>query len=107
MNPALALCEHLSSPNLRSLRVDPADILDWNDGPVLAIARCAECGALGLMERIDPSHFALSAMEPASFAALQRATGKGSCDLTRAQKERDAFLASAGPVERTVTLDPP
>jgi hypothetical protein len=111
LNPSLALCAHLRSDSLASLRCEPRDVIDWDDGPVLAAARCPACGGAALLELLDWSRsrrvrvFALAAIDPAAVALFQKNCGRGSCDLARAGRELEALLFSAGPVERLVALD--
>lgn len=111
MNPDLALCAHLTSPMLASLSIEPDDVLDWDDGPVVMVARCAVCNGTALLELLDwsPSRrvrvYAIAAMDPAALALYQRNRARGSCDLQRSVLEGEALLSSAGPVERLVALD--
>ncbi|RIK96198.1 MAG: hypothetical protein DCC71_22575, partial [Proteobacteria bacterium] len=90
MNPALRLCAHLASDALAALPVDAADVLEWNDGPVLAVARCAHCDGAALLDFLDWRDggrvrvFALSAIEPAAVALHARSARRGSCDPARA-----------------------
>jgi hypothetical protein len=111
MNPAASLCPHLRADSLAALSIDAADVLDWFDGPITAVARCDRCGALGLLELLDWSRshrvrvYALAAVDAAGLALLQRNRERGSCDLSRADREVEAFFASAGAVERVIALD--
>lgn len=111
MNPAVALCEHLRADDLGSLSIDPADVLAWFDGPITAIARCSHCDEPGLLELLDWSRsrrvriHALAGIERTAVALFHRNRERGSCDLARAEREVEALLASAGPVERVIALD--
>ena len=111
MNPAASLCEHLRAPDLAALRIEPPRILDWDDGPITAIASCSRCGALGLIELLDWSRtgavrsYALSAIDAGAVATFERNVAKGSCDLARVGREVEALLACAGRIERLVALD--
>jgi hypothetical protein len=111
MDPGVSLCEHLRSPTLGELPIDPADVLDWSDGPVTAVARCRACGGAALLEMLDWSRsrrvriFALSALAADAFGLYRRNLERGSCDATRARREAEALLSAAGPVERLVALD--
>jgi hypothetical protein len=96
---------------LRELPLASADVLEWSDGPVTAIARCRRCDGLGLVELLDwdGDHrvriFGLAAFAPGPLAVYERNVQRGSCDPGRAAREAEALLASAGPVERLVALD--
>lgn len=111
MNPDLALCPHLTSPMLASLSIEPDDVLDWDAGPIVAVARCAVCHAMALLELLDwsPSRrvrvYTIAAMDAGALALYQRNRVRGSCDLQRSVHEGEALLFSAGPVERLVALD--
>jgi hypothetical protein len=111
MDPDVSLCEHLRSPTLGELPIDPADVLDWSDGPVTAVARCRVCAGAGLLEMLDWSRsrrvriFALSALPADAFVLYRRNVERGSCDATRARREAEALFSAAGPVERVVALD--
>jgi hypothetical protein len=111
VNPELSLCEHLRSLELSALPIDPADILEWYDGPVVAVVRCSRCAAAGLIAMLDwnASHavrvFGLAAFEPEALAVFLRNTQRGSCDASRLGRERYALLSSAGPAERLVAID--
>ena len=111
MNPGLSLCEHLRSLELSALRIDSADVLEWYDGPVVAVVRCPHCASAGLIAMLDwsASHtvrvFGLAAFEPEVLAVFLRNTRRGSCDASRLERETDALLSSAGPAERLVALD--
>jgi hypothetical protein len=111
MNPELSLCEHLRSLELSALPIASADILEWRDGPVIAVVRCQHCAGAGLIEMVDrnASHdvrlFALAAFELEVLAIFLRNTQRGSCDASRLDREVHALLSSAGPTERLVTLD--
>lgn len=111
MNPAVALCAHLRADDLAHLSIDAGDVLEWFDGPITAIARCPLCDGLGLLELLDWSHShrvrvcAFAALERAAVALFKRNRERGSCDLTRADREVEALFASAGAVERVIALD--
>ena len=111
MNPAVALCPHLRADDLAHLSIDPAGMLEWWDGPVTAVARCDRCDGCGLLELLDWSRsqrvriFALAAIEPAAVALFLRNRERGSCDLSRADREVEALFASAGAVERVIAVD--
>ena len=111
MNPDLSLCPHLRADTLAALGIDPADVLEWFDGPVSAVARCERGDGLGLLALLDwsCSHrvriYALAAIDAAALALFRRNRERGSCDLSRADRETEAFFASAGPVERVIALD--
>ena len=110
MNPDLRLCAHLSEPDLAELPIDPADILDWHDGPVTAVARCPLCPRLGFLELLEWDHaagvrlFTLAGLDPQAFAIYRRDVDRGSCDPARLARETTALHSSTGPVERLVTL---
>ena len=110
MNERLRLCEHLADG--ATLEVPDDWILDWSDGPVRAVGRCARCGSLALLERVEGRErrdgsrvFAAAAVERPALELLLRDLARGSCDGSRADAERHAFLASAGPFEAHVELD--
>jgi hypothetical protein len=111
MNPAVALCPHLRADDLAQLAIDPSGILDWYDGPVTAVARCPHDDGHALLELLDWSRshrvriFALAAIDPAAVVLFLRNRARGSCDLSRAEREIEALFASAGAVERVVALD--
>lgn len=111
MDPGVSLCEHLRSLALGELSIDPADVLDWSDGPVTAVARCGACTGAALLEMLDWSRsrrvriFALSALPAGALALYRRNVERGSCDAGRVQRETEALFAAAGPVERLVALD--
>ncbi len=111
MNPAVGLCPHLRSDALAHLAIDAAGVLEFWNGPITAVARCARCDGLGLLELLDWSRsqrvriYALAAIEPAAVALFLRNRARGSCDLSRADREVEALLASAGRVERVLALD--
>lgn len=111
MNPDLALCRHLTSPRLASLSIDAGDVVEWDDGPVVAVARCAVCGGAALLELLDWSAtrrvrvYSLAGLDAAAIALFRRNQERGSCDLQRQSRELEALLFSAGPVERIVALD--
>jgi hypothetical protein len=111
VNPGLSLCEHLRSLGLRSLPIESADVLEWFDGPVVAVVRCRDCTGAGLVAMLDwnASHtvrvFGLAAFELQVLAVFLRNTRNGSCDVSRLGRERYALLSSAGPAERLVAID--
>ena len=111
MNPELSLCEHLRSLELRALPIDSADVLEWYDGPVVAVVRCHRCSGAGLVAMLgwNASHavrvFGLAAFERQVLAIFRRNTDRGSCDASRLGREMDALLSSAGPAERLVAID--
>lgn len=110
MNTAIALCPHLRADDLAQLTIDATGILDWFDGPITAVARCEHGDGHALLELIDWSRshrvriFALAAIDPDAVALFLRNRARGSCDLSRADREVEALFASAGPVERVVAL---
>ncbi len=111
MNPEVELCEHLRSVDLAELAIEADDVLDWYDGPITAIARCARCQRLGVLDMLDWSRshrirvFALAGLEPQPLAVYRRNVEKGSCDLGRLDGETAALCSCAGPVERLIALD--
>lgn len=111
MNPEIALCRHLASPSITALRIEPDDVLEWDDGPVVGVARCAVCDAAALLELLDWSAtrqvrvFALAGFDAAAIELFRRNRERGSCDLQRQAREFEALLFSAGPVERLIALD--
>jgi len=111
VNPDVSLCAHLGSLALESLPIAPADILEWRDAPVLAIARCDSCERLGLLELVGWDHeknvrtYSLAGLDPKPLAVFLRDLARGSCDPARLAKEGESLLASAGPVARRVSLD--
>lgn len=108
--PETRLCPHLAALDLAELPIDPADILDWQHGPVTAVVRCVRCPQLGFLERLEPDRsaatrrFALSGLDPEAFALYRRDVERGSCDPGRLARETHALYTSAGRVERLVTL---
>lgn len=110
MNPEVSLCPHLASLALAALPIAAADILDWRDAPLLAIARCAECPRLGLLELVEWDRargvrtYTLAGLDPKPLEVYLRDLARGSCDPARLAKEGEALLAAAGPIERRVTL---
>jgi len=110
VNPDVALCPHLASLELAALPIAPADILEWRDAPVLAIARCGECPQLGLLELVEWDRrrgvrtYTLAGLDPEPLATYLRDLARGSCDPSRLAKEGESLLAAAGPVERIVSL---
>jgi hypothetical protein len=111
VDPGVSLCEHLRADDLARLSIDPSDVLAWFDGPITAIARCSRCDGLGLLELLDWSRshrvriLALAGIERAAVALFHRNRDRGSCDLSRADRELEALVASAGAVERVIALD--
>lgn len=111
MNPAVALCAHMRAGDLAQLSIEAADVLEWFDGPITAIAQCPHCDALGLLELLDWSRshrvriYALAAIDPAAVALFHRNRERGSCDLARADREVEALFATTGAVERVIALD--
>ncbi len=111
MNTAVALCAHLRADDLAQLSIDAGDVLDWWDGPITAIARCPRCDGLALLEMLDWSRshrvriHALAGIEGEAVALFQRNRKRGSCDLSRADREVEALFASAGAIERMIALD--
>ena len=110
MNPRVSLCPHLASLELTALPIAPADILEWRDAPVLALARCAECPQLGLLELVDWDRrrdvrtYTLAGLDPKPLEVYLRDLARGSCDPSRLAKEGEALLSAAGPIERRVSL---
>src|SRR5262249_46598265 len=110
VNPAVALCAHLGSPDLATLPIAPADILEWRDAPIRAITRCRECAGLGLLELVEWDRhrgvrtYALAGLEAKALPVFLRDLERGSCDPSRMAKEAEALLAAAGPVELLVSL---
>jgi hypothetical protein len=110
VNPEVALCSHLASLELAPISIAPADILEWRDAPVLAIARCARCERLGLLELVEWDRragvrtYTLAGLDPKPLATYLRDLARGSCDPSRLAKEGESLLAAAGPVERIVSL---
>jgi hypothetical protein len=103
----VALCTHLGgSPP--PLRIEPDEILLFDEGPVEGIVRCDRCEAPGWIELIACSAdrtvrvFALAGLRTGDVAVFLRNAQKGSCDLTRRGAEAEALAASAGPFERLV-----
>lgn len=107
MRADVALCAHLDGAR-PALRIEPDEVLLFDDGPVEGIVRCAQCGAPGWIELIDCSPdralrvFALAGLREADVALYLRNAQKGSCDLARRGAEAEALAASAGPFERLV-----
>jgi hypothetical protein len=115
MREGLTLCPHVAAlaPGPAPFGVAPDEILDYSDGPVVAVTRCATCGACGWLELIDwePSRtrtrvYALAAIRDADVTLYFRNRARGSCDAARSQAELVALAASAGPFERIVALEP-
>jgi hypothetical protein len=110
VNPDVALCAHLASLELAALPIARADILDWRDAPVVAIARCGECPQLGLLELVEWDHrngirtYTLAGLDPKPLAVYLRDLARVSCDPGRLAKEGESLLAAAGPVERWISL---
>jgi len=111
VNPSVALCAHLASDALAALPVAPDDVFAWHDGAVDAVVRCPSCGGAGLLELVawtDGGRLrvhSLAGLDPAAVALLARNLARGSCDLARREREIEALVASAGPVERLVARD--
>ncbi len=111
MKPGVSLCKHLRAPELAALPIDPDDVLDWQDGPVTAFAICAECGEPALLERVEGERggrvwvYAVAGIERESLGVYRRDVMRGSCDPSRLERETEALLSSAGPVERLLTVD--
>jgi hypothetical protein len=111
VNPAISLCAHLAGDDLAALAVAPDDALEWHDGPIVAVVRCAACGGAGLIELLDWTDggrtrvFSLAGIDPAAVALYLRNVARGSCDLARRQREVEALVASAGRPERIVARD--
>ena len=111
MNPAVGLCEHLASDSLAALAVAPDDVLEWQDGPIVAVVRCPICGGAGLLEMLDWSDdqrlrvHALAGLDPAAFALFRRNAERGSCDLARRERELESLVASSGPPQRLVARE--
>jgi len=107
MRAELALCPHLAAvaPGAAPFTLAPAEILEWDGAPVVAVARCAVCGACAWLERIEGPSFSLAALRAEDAALYFRNVSRGSCDVARARAEREALAASAGPRERRVVLD--
>jgi hypothetical protein len=109
MRDDAALCAHLRGDR-PSLTIASSEILDWYDGPISAVARCADCGGLALVEMLDWSHdqgvriYAAAGLGPEPLAVYRRNAGKATCDAGRLQRETDALIACAGPVERLLAL---
>ena len=57
MDPGVTLCPHLGSlaAGDAAFTLAAGEILEWYDGPVAAIVRCAGCGAPGWIELLDRS----------------------------------------------------
>lgn len=110
MRVDVALCAHQGgSPP--PLRIEPDEILLFDDGPVEGIARCNRCEAPSWIELIDCSPdrtlrvFAMAGLRTEDVAVYLRNAQRGSCDLTRRGAEAEALTASAGPFERLVAWD--
>lgn len=110
MRGGVHLCPHLRADR-PALAIASDDVLEWQDGPISAVARCARCGGLALLEMLDWSHdqqvrvYAAAGLEPEPFAVYRRNASKATCDAGRLQRETDALLACAGPVERLLALE--
>jgi hypothetical protein len=114
MREELALCAHFASlvPGPAPFTIAPEEILEYYDGPVVAVARCSLCGSCGWLELLDwePPRlrvFALAAIRAADVALYLRDRARGSCDVARARAELEALAASAGRFERLVALAVP
>lgn len=111
MDPRRRLCTHLSSPLLPRLARQADDVLDWEAGATVAVVRCPDCDACGLLELLDWTPdgrvrvFALCALGADEVALFQRDVQRGSCDPARMTLEQQALFASAGPAERVIALD--
>lgn len=107
----MALCGHLASDALAALPVDPADVLEWQDGPIAAVVRCAVCDGAGLLELLEAGEagtlrvYALSGIAREAVALWRHNAVRGSCDLARRERELEALVASAGPAARVVARD--
>ena len=108
-----ALCLHLAAavPGPAPFALAPDEIVAWQDGPVEAVVRCRTCGACGWLHRVDRDpqqglrSFALAALRIDDVALYFRNRARGSCDVGRGRTELEALAASAGPLERLVTLN--
>ena len=112
MRADVALCAHQDgSPP--PLRIEPDEILLFDEGPVEGIVRCGCCDAPGWIELIDCSPdralrvFALAGLRAADVTVYLRNAQKGSCYLPRRGAEAEALAASAGPFERLVAWHVP
>ena len=113
MDPSVTLCPHLGSlaAEKAAFTLAPGEIVEWHDGPVAAIVRCAACGAPGWIELLDWSGdgavrvFALAGLRDRDAALYLRNAQKASCDPKRARAELEALAAVAGPFERVVAWD--
>jgi len=111
MNPEISLCSHLLERALTRLEPAADDLLEWNDGPVVAVVRCAQCSAVALAVLLDWSRsrrvrvFGLAALPEATLALYRRNVARGSCDLGRASLEQQALFAATGPAQRLLVLD--
>jgi hypothetical protein len=109
----VSLCEHLAAiaPGEPPFTMAPAEILDWQDGPVLALVRCRSCAGLGWLQLHERDRgrrvraFALAGIAAPDVAVFLRNRRSASCDVTRARAELEALAACAGPFERLVTWD--
>jgi hypothetical protein len=106
----VALCPHLRAER-PELRVASDDVFAWSDGPITAVARCAACPGLALLELLDWSAsgrvrvYAAAGLEPEPLAVYRRNRRSASCDAGRLERETAALLACAGPPERLLALD--
>jgi len=111
MNPALSLCTHLAASPLGRFEVAPADMVEWLDGPIVAVVRCDHCAAVALAVLLDWSRsrrvriFGLAALPADALALYRRNLERGSCDLARSSLEQQALFAATGPVQRLLVLD--
>jgi hypothetical protein len=115
MRSELALCPHLAAvaPGPAPFTIAPDEILAFEGGPLLAVARCRTCRACGWLERLEGGgagplrRFSLAAIREADVALYLRDRARGSCDVARERAELEALAASCGPFERIVALELP
>jgi hypothetical protein len=113
VDPGVTLCPHLGALPAEEMAFTLAagEILEWYDGPVAAIVRCAACRAPGWIELLDWSRdgavrvFALAGLRERDAALYLRNAQKGSCDPKRGRAELEALAAAAGPFARLVAWD--
>ncbi len=104
LKPQVRLCSHLSepAPGEAPFEIEPDEILEACDGPIVAIVRCRSCPACGWIEMLDWSldHstrvYGIAGIDAADVAIYTRNRRAGSCDVDRARRERDALAACAG-----------